>query len=206
MRLKNDGVCSLKSHHSLRRSPPFCVGPDSVHFFLQASVSAYFPLHAISCKDIKTLFEERKIPFKTKALHNLFVYVFGWLHYSRTGECAECRADGAQRARHRIDGMRPRPAAACRAVAGRHAAHGRSRRAGEGRTGRQGERRHDAIHRAHRTAARGVELSPKMPLVSLHLEEVTIPDALARLRNGALDIAALHHMQALDSDLVQVPL
>ncbi|MEW9583410.1 LysR family transcriptional regulator [Paraburkholderia sp. DGU8] len=46
----------------------------------------------------------------------------------------------------------------------------------------------------------------KMPLVSLHLEEVTIPDALARLRNGALDIAALHHVQALDSDLVQVPL
>jgi DNA-binding transcriptional LysR family regulator len=45
-----------------------------------------------------------------------------------------------------------------------------------------------------------------MPLVNLHLEEVTIPDALARLRNGALDIAALHHVQALDSDLVQVPL
>src|ERR1044072_6038092 len=45
-----------------------------------------------------------------------------------------------------------------------------------------------------------------MPLVNLHLEEVTIPDGVARLRNGALDIAAIHHVQALDSDLVQAPL
>ncbi|WP_168791240.1 LysR family transcriptional regulator [Paraburkholderia aromaticivorans] len=45
-----------------------------------------------------------------------------------------------------------------------------------------------------------------MPRVNLHLEEVTIPDAVARLRNGALDIAAIHHVQALDSDLVQAPL
>ena len=46
----------------------------------------------------------------------------------------------------------------------------------------------------------------KMPLVNLHLEEVTVPDALARLRNGTLDLAAIHHVQALDSDLVQIPL
>ena len=45
-----------------------------------------------------------------------------------------------------------------------------------------------------------------MPQVNLHLEEVTVPDAVARLRNGALDIAAIHHVQALDSDLTQVPL
>lgn len=45
-----------------------------------------------------------------------------------------------------------------------------------------------------------------MPLVSLHLEEVTVPDALARLRNGKLDLAAIHHVLALDNDLVQVPL
>lgn len=45
-----------------------------------------------------------------------------------------------------------------------------------------------------------------MPLVQLHLEEVTVPDAVARLRNGSLDIAAIHHVQALDSDLVQEPL
>jgi DNA-binding transcriptional LysR family regulator len=45
-----------------------------------------------------------------------------------------------------------------------------------------------------------------MPQVNLHLDEVTVPDAVARLRNGALDIAAIHHVQALDSDLTQVPL
>ncbi|SDI23660.1 LysR family transcriptional regulator [Paraburkholderia phenazinium] len=45
-----------------------------------------------------------------------------------------------------------------------------------------------------------------MPRVNLHLEEVTVPDAVARLRNGTLDIAAIHHVQALDSDLVQVQL
>ena len=45
-----------------------------------------------------------------------------------------------------------------------------------------------------------------MPLVSLHLEEVTLPDALAKLRNGTLDIATTHHVQALDADLVQTPL
>ena len=45
-----------------------------------------------------------------------------------------------------------------------------------------------------------------MPQVNLHLEEVSVPDALARLRNGALDIAAIHHVQALDSDLTQQPL
>lgn len=45
-----------------------------------------------------------------------------------------------------------------------------------------------------------------MPLVRLHLEEVTVPDAVAQLRNGHLDIAAIHHVQALDGDLTQAPL
>ncbi|MET3622101.1 LysR substrate-binding domain-containing protein [Burkholderia ambifaria] len=45
-----------------------------------------------------------------------------------------------------------------------------------------------------------------MPNVSLHLEEVTVPDALAQLRNGTLDIAAMHHVPALDRDFTQVPL
>lgn len=45
-----------------------------------------------------------------------------------------------------------------------------------------------------------------MPLVGLHLEEVTVPEAIAGLRRGALDIAAIHHVPALDGDLVQTPL
>ena len=45
-----------------------------------------------------------------------------------------------------------------------------------------------------------------MPNVSLHLEEVTVPDALAQLRNGTLDIAAMHHVPALDRDFTQSPL
>ncbi|MFM0737325.1 LysR substrate-binding domain-containing protein [Paraburkholderia xenovorans] len=45
-----------------------------------------------------------------------------------------------------------------------------------------------------------------MPLVNLHLQEVTVPEALAQLRNGTLDLAAIHHLQTLDSDLVQTPL
>lgn len=45
-----------------------------------------------------------------------------------------------------------------------------------------------------------------MPNVSLHLEEVTVPDALAQLRNGTLDIAAMHHVPALDRDFTQLPL
>jgi DNA-binding transcriptional LysR family regulator len=45
-----------------------------------------------------------------------------------------------------------------------------------------------------------------MPLVNLHLEEVTVPEAIAGLRTGALDIAAIHHVPALDHDLVQTTL
>ncbi|KWD55980.1 LysR family transcriptional regulator [Burkholderia ubonensis] len=45
-----------------------------------------------------------------------------------------------------------------------------------------------------------------MPRVSLHLEEVTVPEALAQLRNGTLDVAAMHHVPALDRDFTQWPL
>jgi DNA-binding transcriptional LysR family regulator len=45
-----------------------------------------------------------------------------------------------------------------------------------------------------------------MPRVNLHLEEVTVPDALAQLRNGTLDIAAMHHIPTLDRDFTQLPL
>lgn len=45
-----------------------------------------------------------------------------------------------------------------------------------------------------------------MPHVSLSLEEVTVPNALARLRNGELDIAAIHHIPALERDFAQLPL
>jgi LysR family transcriptional regulator, regulator of abg operon len=45
-----------------------------------------------------------------------------------------------------------------------------------------------------------------MPLVNLHLVETTVPEALTQLRNGTLDIAAMHQVQALDGDLVQTPL
>jgi LysR family transcriptional regulator, regulator of abg operon len=50
------------------------------------------------------------------------------------------------------------------------------------------------------------EFRRTMPLVNLQLEEVTVPEALARLRNGTLDIAAMHHIPALDRDFTQVPL
>ncbi|WP_246793132.1 LysR family transcriptional regulator [Burkholderia perseverans] len=45
-----------------------------------------------------------------------------------------------------------------------------------------------------------------MPDVQLHLAEVTMPDALAQLSNGALDIAAIHHLPALDREFTQTPL
>lgn len=45
-----------------------------------------------------------------------------------------------------------------------------------------------------------------MPRVNLSLEEVTVPDALAQLRNGTLDIAAIHHVPALDRNFTQIPL
>lgn len=51
-----------------------------------------------------------------------------------------------------------------------------------------------------------VKFRAAMPNVSLSMEEVTVPDALARLRNGTLDIAAMHHIPALDRDFTQAPL
>ncbi|WP_323120471.1 LysR family transcriptional regulator [Burkholderia alba] len=51
-----------------------------------------------------------------------------------------------------------------------------------------------------------VKFRATMPNVHLSMEEVTVPDALARLRNGTLDIAAIHHIPALDRDFTQVPL
>ncbi|PVX61048.1 LysR substrate-binding domain-containing protein [Paraburkholderia unamae] len=41
-----------------------------------------------------------------------------------------------------------------------------------------------------------------MPLVKVNLLELPVPEALRGLRNGSLDIAAIHHVQGLDDDLV----
>jgi LysR family transcriptional regulator of abg operon len=45
-----------------------------------------------------------------------------------------------------------------------------------------------------------------MPLVKLHMQEVTVLDAVAQLRSGKIDIAAIRHIPELESDLAQAPL
>ena len=45
-----------------------------------------------------------------------------------------------------------------------------------------------------------------MPLVRLHFQEITVLDAIAQLRTGKIDIAAIRHVPELESDLVQMPL
>ncbi|MBU9171330.1 LysR family transcriptional regulator [Burkholderia gladioli] len=45
-----------------------------------------------------------------------------------------------------------------------------------------------------------------MPSVQLHLAELSVPEAMTQLGNGTLDLAAIHHIPALDREFVQTPL